>query len=132
MAARRLTAAMIHLDTSILIDALTGPRRSLPAIRRAVAEGHRLAISAIVLFEWRRGPRKPRELVDQAALLPDTAVVAFGPAEASAAADLYRTIRKPRGREADLAVAATALTRRAVFWTLNQRDFADVPGLDLY
>ncbi len=123
---------MIHLDTSVLIDSLTGPRRSLPALRRAIAEGHRVAISAIVLFEWRRGPRDPRELVDQAALLPDTSVVAFGPAEASAAADLYQTVRRPRGRGADLAVAATALTRGAALWTLNQRDFADVPGLDLY
>ena len=123
---------MIHLDTSVLVDALTGPRRSLPAVRRAIAEGHRLAISAIVLFEWRRGPRVPRELVDQAALLPDSSVVVFGPAEASAAAELYRTLRSPRGREADLAVAATALTRGAVLWTLDRRDFADVPGLDLY
>jgi len=123
---------MIHLDTSVVIDALTGPRRSLPALRRAIAEGHRLAISAIVLFEWRCGPRAQRELVDQAALLPDTSVVAFGLAEASAAATLYRTLRSPRGREADLAIAATALTRRAALWTLNRRDFADVPGLDLY
>ena len=104
----------------------------MPALRRAIAEGHRLAISAIVLFEWRRGPRDPSELVVQAALLPDTSVVAFGPAEASAAADLYQSVHRPRGREADLAVAATALTRGAALWTLNQRDFADVPGLDLY
>ena len=97
-----------------------------------IAEGHRLAISAIVLFEWHRGPRAPRELIDQAALLPDTSVVAFGPAEASAATALYRTLRSPHGREADLAVAATALTHRATLWTLNRRDFADVPGLDLY
>lgn len=123
---------MMHLDTSLLIDALTGPRRSLPALRRAIAEGHRLAISAIVLFEWRRGPRTPRELVDQAALLPDTTVVPFGPAEASTAAELYRTLRNPRGREADLAVAATALSRGSKLWTLNPRDFTDVPGLDLY
>ena len=123
---------MIHLDTSVLIDALTGSRRSLDDLRRAIVEGHRLAMSAIVLFEWRRGPRTPRELVDQAALLPDTAVVPFGVAEASAAAELYRTVRHARGREADLTVAATALTRRATLWTLNRRDFIDVPGLDLY
>lgn len=85
-----------------------------------------------MLFEWRRGPRVPRELVDQAALLPDTSVVVFGTAEASVAAELYRTLRSPRHREADLAVAATAVTRGAALWTLNRRDFADVPGLDLY
>ena len=45
---------MLHLDTSILIDALTGPRRSLPALRQIVDDGIRLGLSSIVLYEWRR------------------------------------------------------------------------------
>jgi len=42
---------IVHIDTSALVDALTGPRRSLDAMIRLTAEGHRLALSAIVLYE---------------------------------------------------------------------------------
>ena len=47
------------------------------------------------------------------------------------AARLYRTVRSPRGREIDLAIAACALMHRAALWTLNPRDFSDVPHLRL-
>src|SRR5690349_14805020 len=52
---RRMAAAtLIHLDTSLLVDALTGVRRSEPALRQATLGGERLAISVVVLFEWLR------------------------------------------------------------------------------
>jgi len=34
-----------------------------------------------------------------------------------------------RGRELDLAIAASAILHDAVLWTLNHRDFADIPRL---
>ena len=46
---------IVHIDTSALIDALTGPRRSLPGLTGIVEDGHRVAISSIVLFEWLAG-----------------------------------------------------------------------------
>ena len=55
---------MIHLDTSALIAALTADRRAAPGLRRLIADGHRLAISTLVLYEWRRGPRTPDEISD--------------------------------------------------------------------
>ena len=64
---------MIHLDTSVLIDALTANRRSLPELRRVVADSIRLGVSSLVLSEWRRGPRVEEELAFEAVLLgPDT------------------------------------------------------------
>jgi len=123
---------VIQLDTSLLIDALTGPRRSLPAVRRVVADGVRLAVSSIVVYEWRRGPRLEMELAIEAALLGPEAVVDFGESEARVAAALYRTVKRPRGRELDLAIAACALGRSARLWTLNPGDFADIPGLELH
>jgi predicted nucleic acid-binding protein len=123
---------VIHLDTSLLIDALTGPRRSLPAVRRVVADGVRLAVSSIVLYEWRRGPRVETELAIEAALLGPEAVVDFGEPEARLAAELYRRVKRPRGREIDLAIAACALGRSAALWTLNLGDFLDIPGLELH
>ena len=61
---------MIHLDTSVLVDALTGPRRSAPALRALIAEGERISFSALVLYEWLCGPRRPEETRVQEALFP--------------------------------------------------------------
>ena len=116
----------------MLIDALTGPRRSLPGLRRAVESGERIGVPSLVLYEWLRGPRVRQEILDQEALFPGEAAIPFGPREAALAAEMYRTVRRPRGREIDLAIAACALTRDARLWTLNPKDFADLPGLQLY
>jgi len=123
---------VIVLDTSVLIDALTGPRRSAPALRRAIEKGERLLLPSLVLYEWLRGPRLPEELAAQDALFPAAAALPFGPAEAARAAHLYVRLRRGRGREIDLAIAACALTLGARLWTLNPRDFRDLEGLDLY
>jgi predicted nucleic acid-binding protein len=121
----------VHLDTSALIGSLTGRRRSLDTLMALSAEGHRLAISSLVLYEWRRGPRTNEELDAQEALLPAETTVTFGVAEAALAATLYRQVRRPRGREIDLAIAASALANGAAILTLNPEDFRDVPGLKL-
>ena len=123
---------MILLDTSVLIDALTGPRRSAPGLRRAIERGERVLLPALVLYEWLRGPRRAEEIDAQQALFPAESAVPFGPFEAARAARLYAGLRRPRGREIDLAIAACALTQGARLWTLNDRDFEDVPGVELY
>jgi predicted nucleic acid-binding protein len=122
---------IVHIHTSALVDALTGPRRSLDGLVRLVDEGHRIAVSSIVLYEWWRGPRTRPELAVQQELLPADAAVAFGPAEAALAARLYRELPRARGREVDLAIAACALAHGAGLWTLNPGDVRDVPGLRL-
>lgn len=120
---------MIVLDTSVLIDALTGPRRSAGALRDAIERGERLLVPALVMYEWLRGPRLTEELAAQEALFPGEAAPPFGPREASVAASLYASVARPRGRELDLAIAAHALTREASLWTLNVSDFEDLPDL---
>jgi predicted nucleic acid-binding protein len=123
---------MIVIDTSALIDALTGPRRSAPALRAAIEDGERLLLPALVLYEWLRGPRRDEELAAQEALLPSADAIPFGPAEGRAAATLYGAVEESRGREVDIAIAAHALVRRSKVWTLNVVDFADLPGLELF
>lgn len=120
---------MIVLDTSVLVDALCGDMDSAPAIRRAVSRGEQLVLPSLVLYEWLRGPRQPRELDTQEALLPSDRALPFGSEEASEAAHIYSTVGRARGREVDLAIAACAITWNAELWTLNLADFDDIPGL---
>jgi len=120
---------LIVLDTSVLVDALCGDMDSEPAIRRAVSRGEQLVLPSLVLYEWLRGPRQPRELDAQEALLPSERALPFGPEEAAEAARLYSSVRRARGREVDLAIAACAITWNAKLWTLNLSDFEDIPGL---
>lgn len=122
---------IVHVDTSALIDAVAGERRGYGRLAALVQGDHRLAISTIALYEWLRGPRTERELISQTELLPPDAVVAFDPQSAARAAALYRSVRRARGRDLDLAIAACAIEHDAVLWTANTRDFDDIPGLRL-
>jgi tRNA(fMet)-specific endonuclease VapC len=122
---------LILLDTSALVRSLAGGRSALERMEALVDRGERLRISALVLYEWRRGPRLPEELAAQEALVPSEQVLEFDGDAALLAADLYRTLGRPRRRATDLAIAATALRHEATLWTFNPRDFSDVPGLRL-
>jgi len=119
------------VDTSALIDSLCGSKRSAPVLRGLIEAGERLLLPTIVLYEWLRGPRLPEEIAAAEALFPRELTLPFGPAEAARAADLYRRVSRPRGREIDLIIAATALVREARLWALNSADFRDIPGLQL-
>ena len=122
---------MILLDTSVLVEGLGAGGKLRGALRRAIVSGDRMVLSSLVLFEWLRGPRLQSELEAQEALFPTDKALPFGPSEAKLAAQLYRSVQRPRGREIDLAIAATAITWEATLWTLNEKDFMDVPGLEV-
>ena len=68
------------------------------------------------------------ELAIEAAILGPDVIAAFAEVEASLAADIRR-LRRARGRELDIAIAACALSRGAHLWTLNRADFRDIPDL---
>ena len=122
---------MIFIDTSALVDSLTGERRSGPKLRRFIDAGEPIAVSAVVLYEWLRGPRTDDELLEQEEIFPRDRSIPFGAAEARRAADLFKRVPRARTKEIDLAIAATALVRDASLWTLNRVDFEDIPGLKL-
>ena len=121
----------IHLDTSALVGALAGTREASDRLRGFVVERHRVQLSAIVLHEWLRGPRTVNELRVQEELFPGAQAVPFGTEAAAQAAALYAKLPRARGRDLDIAIAACALVQDAALWTLNPKDFSDVPGLKL-
>jgi len=123
---------LIHVDTSVLVDAFTGARRSLPRLRAATTTGHVVSFSAIVLYEWLRGPRTDGEKEAVDTFFELELISVFGRREASRAADLYRRVKAARQRQADLAIAACAIELGASLWTLNRSDFDDIPGLTLF
>jgi predicted nucleic acid-binding protein len=122
---------LIVLDTSVLIDSLTGPKRSAPRLRTFIEEGERILLPSLVLYEWLRGPRLPPEVAAQETLFPSGHALAFGWREAALSAELYQSLWRPRGREVDIAIAACAIIRDAEIWTLNLSDFKDIPQVRL-
>ena len=123
---------LVHLDTSVLVDAFTAPRRSFRSIEDAVAAGHVLTFSTIVLYEWLRGPRTIEELSIVDHHFDARRLVEFGDEHARIAARLYSGLARARSRQADIAIAACAIERQAALWTLNTAHFSDIPGLTLY
>jgi len=122
---------MIHLDTSVLIDAFSGEKRLAPHLRQLLSSGERIFLSTFVLFEWRRGARISEQIEAQEALFASSDAIPFGPAEALIAAEVYKKIKRPRGREIDIAIAACAIVHDAQLWTANPADFRDFPNLKL-
>ncbi len=121
----------VHLDTSALVSALAGPGAAADRLYAFIDQGHRLRLSSVVLYEWLRGPRTASELRVQEDLFPREQAVSFDMEAAAQAAALYARLPRPRGRDVDLMIAACALVGEATLWTLNPRDFSDVPGLRL-
>jgi predicted nucleic acid-binding protein len=97
-------------------------------LRERVRDGIRLGLCTIVLYEWWRGARSEEELADQERLFPARAAASFGIREAAIAADLYARLKDPRRREIDIVIAACAIAQGAALWTVNPRDFQDIPG----
>ena len=123
---------MIHLDTSLLIDALAQGRPSLAQVRQEIESGERLGLSALALYEWRRGPRTPEEIQAQEALFPAAGAVAFGPDEAMQAAALYRVLAAPEPEPWTWPSRPAPSSTTPRSGTLNPEDFEDVPGLMLH
>ena len=123
---------LIHLDTSVLVESFAGARKSMPAVLKATAAGEVVTFSTLVLYEWLRGPRENRELDAVERFFAGEFLPALAEREARAAATLYRNLTGSRRRHADIAIAACAIENGAALWTLNPKDFEDIPGLTLY
>ena len=120
---------LFHLDTDFLVVAISrsGPeRRRLQAL---VASDAAIEASAIVWYEFCRGPRSPEQTAVARGLFAQDGIVAFSEALAELAGEQFRRLGSPRRRAADIAIGVTAAARDAVLLTRNAEDFEGIGGL---
>ena len=112
---------MIHLDTSFLIRALIRGTPQDRTLRRWIAEGEVLGMSAIAWAEFLCGPLRPPELALAAAIVGHHRD--FGRDDAESAARLFNESGRRRGSLMDCMIAAAALGAGAPVATANTEDF---------
>ena len=113
---------MIHLDTNYLIGlAVPG---SLPAqkVDKWLADGERLAASALVWTEFLNGPVTAQEIVLVESVI-EPKLVPFEKRTAVMAAELFNRAGRRRGSRFDCLIAATAILADAQLATENKSDF---------
>ena len=120
-----------HLDTDFMLKAIgiKGPEQTL--LRRLSNSAAAIEISAIAWYEFCRGPRVPEQEALARSYLESDGIIPFDEAVAARAADLFRRLGSPRKRAADVAIAATALSRGARLLSANTRDYSGIEGLKL-
>ncbi len=113
-----------HVDTDFLVYALSQPgpeRRRLTRLAESDAE---IQISAVAWYEFSRGPRTPEQLAVARALFGPDGVVALSEELADLAADVFRRLKAPRRRAADV-VIGVGMGDRCRPGRVRQRGAAD-------
>jgi len=124
---------MVVLDTSVIIDHLrTGGKGALIQIAREIPQ-QSLAISMVTvqeLYEGESTKNKQKEK-DMLATISPLKIIPYTYEIAQTAGEIARDLKRPV-ELADAQIAATAILNSASLATLNTRDFADIPDLELF
>lgn len=123
---------MVVLDTSILIDHLrTDGKGKLLKIAKEIPQ-QSLAVSVISIQELYEGTstRNRQKEKDMLATISPLKILPYTYEIAQTAGEMARDLKRPI-ELADAAIAATAISNGASLATLNTRDFADIPDLEL-
>ncbi len=124
-----MAQAIIHLDTSFLIRALSPNSSEDKQLRRWMAEGTALGMSAIGWTEFLCGPLNQRQLALAAAIVGDPEP--FVAEDSSKTAELFNLSGRRRGSLIDCMIAAIAIRTGASLATANRSDFRRFSGLRL-
>src|SRR5687767_15085700 len=102
-----------HVDTDFLIYAVSvrGPERR--RLSRVLASDAAIEASAIVWYEFSRGPRTPEQLAIARDFFDEHGIVPFSEQLAAEAAEQFRKLGSPRRRAADIAIGVVARSRSA-------------------
>jgi predicted nucleic acid-binding protein len=124
-----MAQAIVHLDTSFLIGALKASSGEDRQLRRWMADGVKLGMSAIGWAEFLCGPLDQRQLALAAAMVgePEPFVVE----DSIQTAELFNHSGRRRGSLLDCMIAATAIRVGASLATANRDDFRRFSGLRL-
>ena len=138
-ASRAGREAMIHLDSSVLIDLLREAARERPGpafeVMESLGDDETLGVSVHVVCELRAGAelaRRPLQEHEALDRLLGGLVVAYPDARfAPLYGRLLAGVQRTGGRVAamDLLIATAALVEDAPLITRNVKDFARMPGL---
>ncbi len=113
---------MIHLDTNLLIDLVTIGSPHIAVVRRWLADGEELAVSAIAWSEFLNGPHT-RQQKDAVEAVVGGRILDFTAKEAEQASRLFHFTGRKRGSHADCMIAACAMTHDVRVATRNIGDF---------
>lgn len=126
---------MVIVDTSIIIDHLRQPEKVITPLMNVTHRVSRenLALSVISVQELFTGQscRDPREYERLIETISPLHILSYTFDTAQRAGELMRDSRRSL-EFADAAIAACAIINGASLYTLNTKDFIDIPGLDLY
>jgi tRNA(fMet)-specific endonuclease VapC len=128
---------MICLDTNAVVAIFNNPNSPVRGrFAAAIGRGETVAISSVVLFEFRYGAAKSAQPARNTQRIADflagpIQVLPFDSADADEAGEIRATLERagtPIGPY-DTLVAAQARCRDALLVTANEREFARVPRL---
>jgi len=112
----------LHLDTNLLIDLVTAGSPHIAVVRRWLAEGEKLGVSAIAWSEFCNGPLS-KEQKDAIFAVVEQRVSDFTWRQAEEASRLFHRTGRRRGSHADCMIAASAMAHQVPVATRNIRDF---------
>lgn len=120
---------IIHLDTSFLIRALSSGSNEDKQLRRWIADGVRLGMSAIGWTEFLCGPLDHRQLALAAAIVgePEPFLVE----DSTKAVELFNHSGRRRGSLINCMIAAVAIRLGATLAIANRADFRRFASLRL-
>ena len=122
-----MSATLVHLDTSFLINAVGRGSREADNLTRWTVAGARIGISAVAWSEFLCGPidQESREFAAGIVGAPEP----FLASDTQTAADFFNASGRRKGHLADCMIAATAVRLGAALATTNPRDFQKMSGL---
>lgn len=123
---------MIVLDTSILIDYYRKSDKANSSWVALVRQGYKFAISTITKYEIYTGATQS-QLVFWDDVLSSITVIPFDESCVDVAVSINAALKRKRKQIdlADLFIAATAMSRRMSFATLNKKHFDRIDELML-
>ncbi len=121
----------VHLDTDFLVLGLSSAGAQRARLIELAESDAEIQISAVVWYEFSRGPRTPDQLGVARSFFFEDGIVPFSEDLATIAAEVFRSLGSPRRRAADVAIGVTAAAASALLVTRNAADFAGIPHLEV-